>query len=116
MRGDRPLSSEHLFNRARELSALLPAPTWSWRNGLLDFSMPFMIQTMREMQTKLDGLIDKDRKKEEAIAEEKKKQEEALASGYNGMDYGAGDPNSMVVYGQQPGMGGGYGMQGGYGY
>ena len=89
----------------------------SWRNGLMDFSMPFMIQTMREMQTKLDGLIEKDRKKEEALAEEKKKAEEALASGhgydgYNGM---GGDPNSMVVYGQQPGMGYG-GMQGGYGY
>merc|ERR1719271_633320 len=77
----------------------------SWRNNLSDFAMPFMIQTMREMQTKLDGLIEKERKKEEAIADEKKKAEEALASGYNGMDYGGGDPNSMVVYGQQQ-MGG----------
>merc|ERR1711998_104462 len=76
----------------------------SWRNGLQDFAMPFFIQTMREMSTKLDGLVEKERKKEEAIAEEKKKAEEALASGvgYNGMP--AGDPNSMVVYGA--GMGG----------
>ena len=92
----------------------------SWRNGLNDFAMPFLIQTMREMQTKLDGLVDKERKKEEAIADEKKKAEEALASGYGdaGMGY-AGDPNSMVVYGQQQ-MGGGqqmgYGGGGGYGY
>merc|ERR1719217_269068 len=67
----------------------------SWRNGLTDFAMPFMIQTMRELQTKVDGLVEKERKKEEAEA--------ALASGYNGMDYGGGDPNSMVVYGAQPG-------------
>merc|ERR1712087_173280 len=85
----------------------------SWRNGLTDFAMPFMIQTMREMSGKLDGLLDKERKREEAVIAEKKKQEEALASGYNGMDYGAGDPNSMVVYGA--GMGGGMGMQPGYG-
>mmetsp|Transcript_24110 Transcript_24110/g.48991 ORF Transcript_24110/g.48991 Transcript_24110/m.48991 type:complete len:326 (-) Transcript_24110:179-1156(-) len=87
----------------------------SWRNNLSDFAMPFMIQTMREMQTKLDGLIEKERKKEEALAEEKKKAEEALASGYNGMDYGGGDPNSMVVYGQQQ-MGGMQYGGGGYGY
>merc|ERR1719271_2346510 len=77
----------------------------SWRNNLTDFAMPFLVQTMREMNTKLDGLVEKERKKEEAIEAEKKKAEEALASGYNGMDYGGGDPNSMVVYGQQQ-MGG----------
>ena len=91
----------------------------SWRNGLNDFAMPFLIQTMREMQTKLDGLVDRVKKEEEAIADEKKKAEEALASGYGdaGMGY-AGDPNSMVVYGQQQQMGGGQqmGYGGGYGY
>merc|ERR1719424_685875 len=58
-------------------------------------------QTMREMQGKLDGLIQKDQKKEQAIADEKKKAEEALASGYSDptMGYGGGDPNGMVVYG-----------------
>ena len=49
--------------------------------------------------------------------------EEALASGYS--DYGAGDPNAMVVYGAGMGGGmgggmpqqmGGYGGGGGYGY
>ena len=34
----------------------------SWRNNLTDFAMPFMIQTMREMSLKIDGLVDKDRK------------------------------------------------------
>merc|ERR1719271_879645 len=87
----------------------------AWRNNLTDFAMPFMVQTMREMQGKLDGLIDKERKKEEAEEEAKKKADEALASGYNGMDgYGGGDPNSMVVYGAGMG-GGGMGMQPGYG-
>jgi len=87
----------------------------AWRNGLMDFAMPFMVQTMREMTSNIDALVLKEKKKEEAIAEEKKKAEEALASGYNGMEYGGGDPNSMVVYGA--GMGGGMGMQQqGYGY
>jgi len=93
----------------------------AWRNNLNDFAMPFMVQTMREITNKLDTLVEKERKKEEAVAEEKKKAEEALASGYS--DYGAGDPNAMVVYGAGGGMGGGvpqqmggYGGGGGYGY
>merc|ERR1719409_1441174 len=91
----------------------------AWRNNLTDFSMPFLIQTMREMQLKLDKLIDKDRKKEEAAAEEKKKAEEALASGYSDPTMGGGyaDPNGMVVYGAGMGMGmqqPGYGYGGGY--
>merc|ERR1719443_1747392 len=45
----------------------------AWRNNLMDFSMPFMIQTMREMNSKLQKLVDKARKEEEAKAEEKKK-------------------------------------------
>merc|ERR1719399_1887314 len=92
----------------------------AWRNQLMDFSMPFMIQTMRELQAKVDRLVEIERKKEEAIAEEKKKAEEALASGYSDPTMGGGyaDPNGMVVYGQgmggmpgggMPGYGGGYG-------
>merc|ERR1719443_1773061 len=86
----------------------------AWRNGLMDFSMPFMIQTMRELQLKVEMLVEKERKKEEALAEEKKKAEEALASGYSDPTMGGGyaDPNGMVVYGQMGGGGGYYG--GGY--
>jgi hypothetical protein len=29
---------------------------------LMDFSMPFMIQTMRELQLKVDALVEKERK------------------------------------------------------
>merc|ERR1719217_824837 len=90
----------------------------AWRHKLMDFSMPFLIQTTREMQVKLQGLVDKARK-EEAKAEEKKKAEEALASGYSDPTMGGGyaDPNGMVVYGagMGGGMGGGMGMQGGMG-
>jgi clathrin heavy chain len=91
----------------------------AWRNGLMDFSMPFMIQTMRELQLKVDALVEKERKKEESIAEEKKKAEEALASGYSDPTMGAGyaDPNGMVVYGagvQGMGMGGAGYYGGGY--
>merc|ERR1719217_2048296 len=89
----------------------------AWRHKLMDFSMPFLIQTMREMQVKLQGLVDKARKEEEAIEAEKKKAEEALASGYGDAGMGYADPNSMVVYGG-PQMGGGQrmGYGGGYGY
>merc|ERR1719174_2089236 len=72
----------------------------AWRNGLQDFAMPFMVQTMREMTTKIDMLVEKERKKEEAIAEEKKKAEEALASGAGYYDGGAGyGAEAMVPYG-----------------
>ncbi|KAL1511931.1 hypothetical protein AB1Y20_005212 [Prymnesium parvum] len=82
----------------------------AWRNGLNDFAMPFFVQTMREMTVKVDTLIEKERKKEEALAEEKKKAEEALASGYSDVGYAAADPNGMVVYGaNMGGMGYGYG-------
>ena len=54
----------------------------AWRNNLMDFAMPFMVQTMRNMQVQLDMLVEKDRKKEQAVADEKKAAEEALASGY----------------------------------
>merc|ERR1719454_1971962 len=79
----------------------------AWRNNLTDFSMPFMVQTMREMQLNLDKLIEKDRKKEEEAAAEKKKAEEALASGYSDPTMGGGyaDPNGMVVYGAGMGRG-----------
>jgi len=89
----------------------------AWRNNLMDFSMPFLIQSMRQLQDKVEKLVDKERKLEEAAAAEKKAAEEALASGYSDPTMGGGyaDPNGMVVYGA--GMGGGMqgGMQGGYG-
>jgi len=89
----------------------------AWRNNLTDFAMPFMIQTMRDLSLKVGLLEDKEKKRDEAVAAEKKAAEEALASGYNGMDGGYGDPNAMVVYGAGGGMGGGMGMgmQPGYG-
>jgi len=88
----------------------------AWRNSLMDFAMPFMVQTMREITGKIDTLVEKERKKEEAIADEKKKAEEALASGYSDVGYGGADPNGMVVYGANMGMGGYGGAQMGYGY
>jgi len=88
----------------------------AWRNGLMDFAMPFMVQTMREMTSTIDALVLKEKKKEEALAEEKKKAEAALASGYNSIDYGAGDPSAMVVYGAGMGMGAPVAPGYGYGY
>jgi len=90
----------------------------AWRNNLTDFAMPFLVQTMRNMQVQLDALVDKDRKEEAAKAEEKKQAEEALASGYSdpSMGMGVANPNGMVVYGAGMGMGGAPGYGGGYGY
>ena len=72
----------------------------AWRNNLMDFSMPFMIQSMRQLQDKVEKLVDKERKLEEAAAAEKKAAEDALASGYSDPSAGMGggyDPNGMVV-------------------
>merc|ERR1712107_513096 len=43
----------------------------AWRRGLMDFVMPYLVQTLREYTTRLDALDKKTLKKEEA--EEKKK-------------------------------------------
>lgn len=40
----------------------------SWRHGLMDFAMPYMIQTTRELMTKMDVLEKAD--KERAVKEE----------------------------------------------
>merc|ERR1719375_1277137 len=88
----------------------------AWRNNLQDFAMPFMLQTMRELQGKVDALVEKERKKEEAEAEKKKQEEEALAQGYNGGVMGAVDAGALVSYGACGGMAPGYGAaQPGYG-
>ena len=89
----------------------------AWRNNLQDFAMPFMLQTMRELQGKVDALVEKERKKEEAEAEKKKQEEEALAQGYNGGVMGAVDAGAMVAYGAcGGGMAPGYQTGMGYGY
>jgi clathrin heavy chain len=90
----------------------------AWRNNLQDFAMPFMIQTMREMQLKLDKLVKIQEDKEKAEADAKKAAQEALASGYSDPSMGGGyaDPNAMVMYGApMPGAGMGGGMAPGYG-
>ena len=52
----------------------------SWRFGLMSFAMPFMIQSMRDMNNKIDMLAqkinDKDKKEEQKEKEEEKAKEE----------------------------------------
>lgn len=93
----------------------------AWRNGLTEYSMPFMIQVMRQMNTNIDSLMEYNKKIEESKAEVKKQEEEALAQGYvMGMD--PGYANAMTVHGQnmqqqqymQQNMQQGYGGYGGY--
>mmetsp|Transcript_60475 Transcript_60475/g.187310 ORF Transcript_60475/g.187310 Transcript_60475/m.187310 type:complete len:1025 (-) Transcript_60475:91-3165(-) len=43
----------------------------AWRKGMLDFAMPFLIQTMREYTNRIDALDRKTQKREEAEEKEK---------------------------------------------
>merc|ERR1711997_1324518 len=43
----------------------------AWRNNLLDFAMPYLIQTLREYTGRIDALDKKTQKKEEAEEKEK---------------------------------------------
>lgn len=97
----------------------------SWRHDLMDFAMPFMVQTFREYHTKLNTVVTKIEEQEKAAAA---KEEEAK----NNKDNSAGlDPSLSMLYGGgnqvlqlaaptgygAPSYGAGYGMapQAGYG-
>merc|ERR1712087_321213 len=43
----------------------------AWRKNMLDFAMPFLIQTLREYTSRIDALDKKTQKKEEAEQKEK---------------------------------------------
>ena len=91
----------------------------AWRNDLMDFAMPFMVQTFREYHTKLNHVVTK---VEEAEKERLAKEEEAKNNKTDGQ---VGDAGLMALYtqpGQQmlalappPGYGGGYGGGAAYG-
>jgi len=53
----------------------------SWRYGLTDYAMPFTIQTLREYDDKLKGIVSrleaKEREEQEKLNEAKKKEEES---------------------------------------
>eukprot|EP00398_MALV-I-01_sp_L67-1_P000178 gene178-941_t len=73
----------------------------AWRNKLMDFAMPYMIQTMREYTVRLDKLEKKVSKKDEEDAKEKSA---ANDFGANNMMGGALGGNLALTAG--PGMGG----------
>jgi len=88
----------------------------SWRHDLLDFAMPFMVQTFREYHTKLNTVVTKIEEQEKAAAakEEEAKNNKENAAGLDpslNMLYGAG-PTPMLALAAPTGYGGGYG---GYG-
>merc|ERR1712051_1042407 len=68
----------------------------AWRKGMLDFAMPFLIQTLREYTSRIDALDKKTRKKEEA------EQKEKSASNDLAPDY-------MMPHMMAGGMAGGFG-------
>jgi len=78
----------------------------AWKNGLMDFAMPFMIQTTREYMTKIDAL-EKEVNEQKAIRE---KQQEAPVMG-GGMQMPLMLTAGPGSYGGMPGQGmygGGY--------
>ena len=92
----------------------------AWRNDLMDFAMPFMVQTFREYHTKLNYVSTK---VEEQEKERLAKEEEAKN---NKTDGAVGDAGLMQLYGgNTQGImaiappsgygGGGYGAQPAYG-
>jgi len=48
----------------------------SWRYNLMEFSMPFMVQTFRDFSTKIDGLSSKVEKTEIQAQEQKEKEQQ----------------------------------------
>lgn len=87
----------------------------SWRNNLMDFSMPFMIQTLREYDEKLRGIVAKleakDREEQEKLNAAKKAQEEQASTDASLVGpVGLFAPPTMLALPPAPGMGMGMGM------
>jgi len=101
----------------------------SWRHGLMDYSMPFMIQTLREYDDKLRGIVArleaKDKEEQEKVAAQKKAQEEQASTDASLVGpVGIFAPTPMLALPPAPGFGApgmmapmGYPpMNGGFGY
>eukprot|EP00303_Exanthemachrysis_gayraliae_P005622 CAMPEP_0206005570 /NCGR_PEP_ID=MMETSP1464-20131121/4652_1 /ASSEMBLY_ACC=CAM_ASM_001124 /TAXON_ID=119497 /ORGANISM="Exanthemachrysis gayraliae, Strain RCC1523" /LENGTH=1697 /DNA_ID=CAMNT_0053379013 /DNA_START=54 /DNA_END=5144 /DNA_ORIENTATION=+ len=84
----------------------------AWRNGITDYAMPYMVQTMRHMSLKLEGLEKQGQKFEEKAKEEQNAAEQMATMGYADPGMGGYNGNALTVYGAMPGVGGG-GMMGG---
>ncbi|KAI8057181.1 hypothetical protein BDF22DRAFT_669946 [Syncephalis plumigaleata] len=91
----------------------------AWRNGLTDFAMPFMIQTMREYMTKVDTLEKQNAERQaKETTKDKPSDGPALRPGQGSIGPGAplmitsgitgvAPPNNVNM--GSPGFGGGYG-------
>ena len=82
----------------------------AWRYGMTEMCMPFMIQTMRDLNQKMEKMESKDELREQKDKEEKKHEGEGTLD--MGMFMGS---NAMMVYqpamqNNSPGMGMGMGM------
>jgi len=87
----------------------------SWRNNLMDFSMPFMIQTLREYDEKLRGIVAKleakDKEEQEKLNAQKKAQEEQASNDANLVGpVGLFTPTPMLALPPAQGMGMGMNM------
>lgn len=64
----------------------------AWRYGVMDWSMPYMIQTLKEVAGRIMGLEEESKDKRDAVEEARKEEEEAI-----------NDDPSVLLYGLQPG-------------
>lgn len=86
----------------------------AWRYGMMEFVMPFMIQTVRDLTKRMDHM----QMKAEITEEKAKKEKQQEGEGTLGMDLFM-PGNQLIMYGQQPpnmpGMGMGFGGMPGMG-
>merc|ERR1712157_333715 len=93
----------------------------SWRYGLIEYCMPYMVQTFRTFNNKLDSLYQKIELQEQKIQDDQKKEQDAKNEQMNkaasnmignrlmltGPGIGGGpSPNMAQPYGGQPQFGG----------
>jgi len=89
----------------------------SWRKGMTDFAMPYLIQVLREYTSRIDALDKKTQKKEEAEEKQKSAPNDYVADYIAPMMPGIGGPGGMLAIAGPAaapmmggGMGGGMGM------
>lgn len=85
----------------------------SWRKGMTDFAMPYLIQVLREYTSRINALDKKTQKKEEAEEKQKSAPNDYVADYIAPMMPGIGGPGGMLAIAgpaAAPMMGGGMGM------
>lgn len=79
----------------------------AWKNKIMDFAMPYMIQVIREYTTKIDKLQELETQRKQEGGEQQQQGgmmfQDQLMLTYPGMGMGAGTPAGMPPGGAYPG-------------